>query len=51
VIGGVWSTANSGPDRYRLPAWRGERLLSAWTVPGLARAIEEAEAEPEGGTA
>lgn len=35
----VWNTANSGPDKRRLVAVRGETVLTAWDADSLASQV------------
>ncbi len=42
-FGTVWASAASGPDKCRLTATRGSVLLSAWTVPELAKKLQYEE--------
>ena len=39
AIAAVWHAVNSGPDRRRLMAVRGEVVLSAWDADSLASQI------------
>jgi hypothetical protein len=42
-IGRVWTAVNSGPDKCRFVAVKGEIMLSAWTAAGLDGEIRREE--------